>query len=286
MRPIVLCLTLLVVPVAGFNLCFAQFAAGGSNTIDNDSRKIAIHFGPDAFAPNPVTGQPYSADRINERVQTLADGTHINQHSTTEKVFRDSLGRQRVERAMMAMPRLNEPGIAVVEITDPTAGYRYVLDDTNKVVHRLQLQLPKISSGAPRSGTVPTGVIGGMVGAAPATDPPGRRDGDRPAFSNEDLGTQTIEGIVARGRRTTMTYPVGSQGNDRPIVVTNEFWSAEDLRVLILSKHNDPRNGESTMKLTNISRTEPDPALFQLPGDYKVVDETGPFTIEVARPAR
>ena len=63
-----------------------------------------------------------------------------------------------------------------------------------------------------------------------------------------------------------MTYPVGSQGNDRPIVVTNEFWSAEDLRVLILSKHNDPRNGESTMKLTNISRTEPDPAHLLLPG--------------------
>lgn len=285
MRPIVLSL-LSLVPIASLNLCFSQILTSGSSTIENGSRKFTMQFGPHQFTPNPVIGQPYSAERIHENVQTLADGTHINQHSTFEKVFRDSSGRERLERDVMAMPMNNDPGVPVVEITDPISAYRYVLDDTNKVAHRIQLQTRKVPSAAVRSETGPPGVLGGIIGALPTAAPPGPRDGERPAFAHEDLGTQTIEGVLSHGRKTTMTYPIGFQGNDRPIVVTSELWMAEDLKVMVLSKHNDPRSGESTTQLTNISRTEPDPALFQPPAEYKIVDETGPFTIEVLRPAR
>jgi len=284
MRPIVLSLSLFIVPVASLNFCFAQIVTGASTTIESGTQKITMNFSPRPFAPNPVAGQPYSADRINERVQTLADGTHINQHSTLEKVFRDSLGRERAERMMMAMPMNRNQGVPVVEITDPIAGYRYVLDDANKVAHRTQVEMPRVRPGAARSGAAPTGMAGEILGAMPSVSP--LPPGERPAFSHEDLGTQTIEGVLAHGRKSTTTYPVGFQGNDRPIIATSEFWTAEDLKVIVLSKHNDPRSGESTMRLTNISRTEPDPALFQPPADYKIVDETGPFTIEVARPAK
>ncbi len=82
----------------------------------------------------------------------------------------------------------------------------------------------------------------------------------------------------------TRTWPVGSQGNDRPLVGTTEIWTAPDLRITVLSKNDDPRNGESITKLINISRAEPDPSLFQPPPDYSVVDEEGEFTIRVARP--
>jgi hypothetical protein len=57
-------------------------------------------------------------------------------------------------------------------------------------------------------------------------------------------------------------------------------WSSETLRTIVLSHHVDPRDGEFTMKLTNISMAEPDAALFQPPADYTVVDETGPFEIK------
>jgi hypothetical protein len=40
----------------------------------------------------------------------------------------------------------------------------------------------------------------------------------------------------------------------------------------ILSKRSDPRFGESTYQVTNIVRSEPDAALFQIPPDYTIID--------------
>src|SRR5579885_638374 len=100
MRRIVLSLSLFIVPAALSNFSFAQLMTGSSSAIEGGTRKFTMHFGPRTFAPNPVAGQPYSADRMNERVQTLADGTHIKQSSMFEKLFRDSRGRERVERSM------------------------------------------------------------------------------------------------------------------------------------------------------------------------------------------
>jgi len=44
----------------------------------------------------------------------------------------------------------------------------------------------------------------------------------------------------------------------------------------VLSKTSDPRFGESTTKLINIEMAEPDPALFQVPAEYSIVDESRP----------
>ncbi len=104
--------------------------------------------------------------------------------------------------------------------------------------------------------------------------------------SSESLGTQTMEGVTVEGHRTTTTIPVGVQGNDRPLVSTNETWTSPDLKVTVLMKNSDPRNGENIMRLTNITVGEPDPALFQPPADYTVVDEKGAFTIHFTTPAQ
>ena len=83
----------------------------------------------------------------------------------------------------------------------------------------------------------------------------------------------------------TRTFPVGSIGNDKPIVSVTESWFSPELKVVMLSKTSDPRMGESTMKLQNIDRTEPDPALFRAPADYQLVDENGDrVEIKVTRP--
>jgi hypothetical protein len=101
---------------------------------------------------------------------------------------------------------------------------------------------------------------------------------------SESLGSQLIEGVVVEGKKTTTTIQVGMQGNDRPMTSTSETWFSPELRMTVLSKSTSPTSGENTMKLINISRAEPDPALFQVPPDYKVVDEQGPFTVEFTRP--
>jgi hypothetical protein len=91
----------------------------------------------------------------------------------------------------------------------------------------------------------------------------------------EDLGTEIIEGVSAKGRLQTTTLPVGAVGNDRPLVTTNETWTSTELHITVLSKTSDPRNGDTTMRLINISRAEPDPTLFQAPPDYQIEEEPG-----------
>jgi hypothetical protein len=89
--------------------------------------------------------------------------------------------------------------------------------------------------------------------------------------------------MMVKGDRTTLTWPVGSQGNDQPIVSTHELWSSEELKTYVLKKSSDPRSGEDTFRLTNIERREPDPSLFQAPPDYTIVDEKGPFSMTATR---
>jgi hypothetical protein len=70
-------------------------------------------------------------------------------------------------------------------------------------------------------------------------------------------------------------------GNDRPISATTENWISLDLNAVVLSKTSDLGQGERIQALVNISQAEPDPALFQVPVGYQVIDETGPFTITI-----
>jgi len=90
--------------------------------------------------------------------------------------------------------------------------------------------------------------------------------------NTEQLGKQMIEGVECEGTRTVTTIPVGAIGNERPIETVGETWYSLELRMMILSKRSDPRFGESTYRVTNISRSEPDAALFQVPPDYVVKD--------------
>jgi hypothetical protein len=96
-----------------------------------------------------------------------------------------------------------------------------------------------------------------------------------PEISNEQLGTEIIEGVLAEGTRMTTTYPVGFLGNDRPVTTVTETWTSSELGMVVLTRTSDPRRGETTMKLTNISRAEPDASLFQQPAGYAVVDPSG-----------
>jgi len=90
--------------------------------------------------------------------------------------------------------------------------------------------------------------------------------------NTEQLGKQMIEGVECEGTRAITTMPAGAIGNERPIETVNETWYSQELRMMILTKRDDPRFGESTYRVTNISRSEPDAALFQVPSDYTIID--------------
>lgn len=125
-------------------------------------------------------------------------------------------------------------------------------------------------------GEATVAVAGGTAGQVTTFTVAGARGGARGAgpsqVSKEDLGQQQIEGVTANGTRTTTTIPAGAIGNELPITVVSEQWFTPDLDVLVLTRHNDPRVGETTYRLTNISRNEPDRSLFQVPSDYTLQD--------------
>src|ERR1017187_6893287 len=88
--------------------------------------------------------------------------------------------------------------------------------------------------------------------------------------AGESLGKQMMEGVNAEGTRYVSTIEVGAIGNDRPIQISSESWYSTDLQMVIMSKHSDPRTGDESFRVTNISRGEPAAYLFQLPVGYQI----------------
>jgi hypothetical protein len=221
--------------------------------------------GQEGFRGAAVTGTPYSAEEVSENVQTLADGTHIT-HKSTVKMYRDSEGRTRTERFMAAPGANAADGPVIVEISDPVAHVHYTLSTADKTAHKRAL--------APLESRRALNAVG-----APPPPAPSRRetaDAEGPKITSEKLGSDTMQGLLVEGTRHTTTWPAGStMGNDRPITQVNETWMSPDLKIVVLSKHMDPRSGEHTQRLVNVSRAEPDPSLFQPPTDYAVTEENG-----------
>ncbi len=226
-----------------------------------------------------VVGAPYSADQVMEHVQTLADGTHITQPAQTTKLYRDSQGRTRTERSAPLPPGPLGNGVdapVFIEISDPVGGVRYTLEMQNHTAHRISIPVaPRLPAPPPTNANGPSAarmvqLLPAQVASQSASSPPDQSL--RPQIARESLGTQTIEGVLAEGSRTTVTYPTGAIGNDRPITTTTETWTSPELKMVVLSHASDPRNGESTTRLTNVSRAEPDPSLFQVPAGYEIID--------------
>jgi len=134
-----------------------------------------------------------------------------------------------------------------------------------------------ITRGGLGDGTAQGTVISAVAAGVPITEGSGVFSWTSDAEVNqEQLGSQTIEGVVAEGTRVTHTIAAGKIGNERPIVTVNERWYSPELQTVVFSKNSDPRIGETTYRLTNINRSEPDPSLFQVPADYTVEEGIGP----------
>ncbi|MGA2591192.1 MAG: hypothetical protein ABSH32_14835 [Bryobacteraceae bacterium] len=162
----------------------------------------------------------------------------------------------------------------MTEIVDPVAHVRYMMNTSDKVAHKQTIESP-----GPRPFLKSTAVsASSSASAAPSAAPRKARetpDAEGPEITTERLGAQTIEGLTVEGTRQTITWPAGSRmGNDRPITSVSENWMSPDLKIMVLSKNHDPRSGEHTTRLVNISRAEPDLNLFQPPADYTVTEET------------
>jgi len=261
---------LFILIVAASSFGFAQDAGKGNET--SQSGGSVGFLVSSKMSGASVQGAPYSATVTNESAQTLADGNRIVQ-SSTGNIARDSQGRTRQATPMPAIGNISASnGPHFVIIMDPVAQVSYTLDLTDKTAQKMPM--PPV---APGGGQVFFQRFDGPVSTGNGPPPPptiamlkplGREEDAE--VSTEDLGTQTMEGLLVSGVRTTRTIPAGEIGNEKPLSVVTEVWTSPDLKTIIYSKRTDPRMGEQTFKLTNIQRTEPDASLFTVPADFKL----------------
>jgi len=223
-------------------------------------------FGPEAgMMPGmgrTVTGAPYSAVEVRDSQQVLANGNVITNH-VQSNVARDSSGRMRTETTFPARGPAGAQSTprTVVNIHDPVAGVMRTIDPQAKTVREVSIR--------PGPGRGANGNPAGR-GAGNSTNAATRAPRTDPNTVTETLAMQTINGVQATGTRVTHTIPAGQFGNAQAIQIVHETWMSADLKIPVMVKTTDPRNGTSTTQLTNITRAEPDPALFQAPSDYTV----------------
>jgi hypothetical protein len=245
-----------------------------------------------SFDGKTVKGAPYSAQIITEHAQTLQDGNRIVNKSTAS-VFRDSEGRTRREQTINAVGAYTAGGTPkqTLFINDPVANVNYILDADSKTARKIDFsRLPRRTGIAMGGGSAQTVEIvtgdkgpGGTANVTIIQDGPRGEGGLKKKMDalatnmkSESLGKQTIEGVVADGTRNTHTIPAGDIGNEQPINIVSESWYSAELQTVVLSKHSDPRFGESSYRLVNINRSEPAASLFQVPSDYTVKEAMPP----------
>ncbi len=294
-----------VLMVVALAFVAAPLLAQGT-TVQHDEQvvadKLAVEFGQQlklSVIAHVTKGAPYSADAVSESVQTLADGNRIVNRTTT-RVYRDSEGRTRTEQVV--------GGEAVsVSISDPISGTTYMLSPKTHSAYQnrsviVGTFLPKAAAREGGAGTAISSTDGIHVEtrelkvqqekaaaeaaaahatftfATPATIQGGQHlyvsAENKGSSTREDLGEQLVEGLLASGTRTTTVIPAGAIGNEQPLRIVSEEWVSKDLGIQVVTKFSDPRTGETTYRVTNINRAEPDPTLFQLPADYKVQQST------------
>lgn len=269
------------------------FAQEKGNVIYQTSGAVGVPSGAFDRASGPVLGAPYSATITNESVQTLADGNRIVQTSTGTTA-RDSQGRTRQDTVLPPIGNLSAANAPhLIFIHDPVAQTSYTLNLTEKTAQKMPALPPLAGGTAGAAGaTVTMRVVEGDGAPLPPPDAmpatvaapaPGvffekhlTTEGQDQAHI-EDLGSQTMEGVLVNGVRTTHTIPAGQIGNDRPIAIVTEVWTSPELKTVVYSKRSDPRMGEQTFRLTNIVRTEPSPSLFTVPADFKIADGPQPI---------
>ena len=211
-----------------------------------------------------ITGHPFSATEQRHTVQTLGDGTKI-ENTDTDKYFRDDQGRTRIERSNGA-----------VMVHDPVLGVSAETNSSNKVVRRGNVAYSTATAATyeklaaemkVQSAGVGTGAgMGKGVGlASPQADKLKAEAAMKAQTAEEDLGYQSINGVSAQGFRRTTTIPAGQIGNDRPLQIVSERWYSPELQMNVKTVNSDPRFGVTTYELTNIVQAAQDPSLFAVP---------------------
>ena len=210
--------------------------------------------GPISFLRAQQAFPPFSADyRGTDNVHLLDPDTHPEPRVVEGRFYRDRQGRVRHEDRMLIGPG-GRVAKKRVFITDQVAGFQFELREDSKLAIRRPVVLGGTGARPPPPSEIP--------------DPP---PGFRPV---EDLGTRVIEGLECKGSRS---YRQNAEGY-------TETWWAPSIGYVTRMTTVWPEGELTHERWFNFQiGTDPDPSLFEVPSDHKVVDWSSEYSPRVAR---
>jgi hypothetical protein len=210
-----------------------------------------------------VIGAPFSDAATEETIRTMADGTQFVTKKTSRH-FRDGQGRVRWERDIpLSGVSTDQPNIFIT-INNKVTGELDSLFPSQKlagVVQRPGIKVVDTPVTLPEIATTFAGVRLGPKDpgwSAPVT-----------------LGEKTIDGIHAVGSQRVYVVPAGKANNSKAVTVTVQQWSSPELGIIVDKLVTSTTGGKFHYYLTQLTQAEPDPALFKVPADYKIVGPQG-----------
>jgi hypothetical protein len=206
---------------------------------------------------SPKPHAPFSMKLAAEWSRPLATGgtfTLANERG----IARDSRGRIYQERWIL-VPKGGDmkSEMNVFQITDPDQHTWYNCRTREKVCELLRY-------GAAASATY-----------QPRLRPSGPLPDGKGYVQSEDLGVGSVQGLETHGYRETTTFNPGTFGNDREMVASREFWFSTQLGINLSSIVDNPQTGKQVFTVRELTTSEPDPKLFEVPEGYRVVDRRG-----------
>jgi hypothetical protein len=204
------------------------------------------------FKMQALTGEPYSLTSKAIISKKFTDGTW---HTTfqEERRMRDSEGRERSE----LLDASGRP--IIIRLTDPVAQSMVLLQPFSKSATVTHVPLPSPEQEArAEEFRAKAAEYRALHPLSPDT---------------ESLPPQTIAGVYAEGKRRTTVLRAAKMPDGQQVRVVEETWTAPDLKIPLARTSDDPRGEKITMTVTDLQRADPDPALFQIPPDYKLVEQ-------------
>jgi hypothetical protein len=210
------------------------------------------------FPPRP--NAPFMAIAKTTWVETLPDGSSVTRQNE-RVVARDMEGRVFQERrSFTPVPDAGNQQSRVFMLvhSDPVERTLYNCNIGSKVCDLYPYSEPVTQPLRP-AGLQPDGMS---------------------FLTRENLGTDTFEGIEVQRSRETFTFYRQSIGNTNTLLRTVDYWYSPALGINVKVVRHDPRDGDQTLWLTDVSQTAADPQYFKVPAGYRVVDHRAEGTAE------
>lgn len=214
----------------------------------------------------PKVNAPFMAIARTLVVRRMSDGS--TQTSENQRVIaRDMEGRIFQERRTFVPvpdPDNRQSLVRIDEYSDPVAHTVYRCNPYAKVC----------------------GLFSYFPRAASPERPAGVQPGGHSYLTRQSLGADVMDGQEVLHTRETFTVYAETAGNTKNIIRTVDFWYSPQLGVNVREERHDPRDGDQTLWLTDLTSSAPDPAVFQVPSGYRIIDHRNPQPQAQTQPDR